>query len=84
MAPIPSTIAPRIGTKLRSETVSAALFPKAGSQDYIFVNPSVCHGKACVRGTRIIVSVILDNPAAGLGVDAILTGRPFCSCTTRP
>ena len=23
------------------------------------------HGKACIKGTRIAVSVILDNPAAG-------------------
>lgn len=27
--------------------------------------PNICHGKACVAGTRIMVSVILDNLAAG-------------------
>ncbi|MDH7579094.1 MAG: DUF433 domain-containing protein, partial [Bacillota bacterium] len=27
----------------------------------ITVDPSVCHGKACIKGTRIPVSVILDN-----------------------
>ena len=27
----------------------------------ISVNPNVCHGKAGIRGTRIIVSVVLDN-----------------------
>lgn len=34
--------------------------------DYIVVDPSICHGKACIKGTRIMVSVVLDNLAAGL------------------
>jgi len=33
-------------------------------QDYITVDPKVCHGKACIKGTRIMVSVVLDNLAA--------------------
>jgi uncharacterized protein (DUF433 family) len=28
-------------------------------------DPAVCHGKACIAGTRIMVSVILDNLATG-------------------
>ena len=32
----------------------------------ISVDPNVCHGKACIRGTRVMVSVVLDNLAAGL------------------
>jgi len=34
-------------------------------QDRISVDPAICHGKACIKGTRIMVSVILDNLAAG-------------------
>jgi uncharacterized protein (DUF433 family) len=34
-------------------------------RDRISVNPAVCHGEACVRGTRVMVSVILDILAAG-------------------
>ena len=34
--------------------------------DYITVDASVCHGQACVAGTRIPVSVVLDNLAAGI------------------
>ncbi len=30
-------------------------------QDYITVDPTVCHGRACMSGTRIMVSVVLDN-----------------------
>ncbi len=33
--------------------------------DRISINPSICHGKACIRGTRVMVSVILDNLAEG-------------------
>lgn len=45
-------------------------------QDHIVVNPTVCHGKACVKGTRIMVSVILDNLAVGLSADEILKSYP--------
>jgi uncharacterized protein (DUF433 family) len=34
--------------------------------DYITIDPAICHGKACLKGTRIPVSVILDNLAAGI------------------
>ena len=45
-------------------------------QDYITVDPSVCHGTACIKDTRIMVSVILDNLAAGLTPDEILSSYP--------
>jgi len=32
--------------------------------DRIAVDPAVCHGKACIRGTRVQVTVVLDNLAA--------------------
>ena len=45
-------------------------------REHITVNPAVCHGKACIRGTRIMVSVILDNVAAGVSIDEILNSYP--------
>lgn len=42
-------------------------------EEYVQVDPSVCHGKACVKGTRVMVSVILDNLADGMSVEDILT-----------
>ena len=42
----------------------------------ISVNPAISHGKACIRGTRIMVSVILDNIAAGADRSEILTSYP--------
>ena len=44
--------------------------------DYITVDPLVCHGKACIKGTRIMVSVVLDNLDDGLSVDEIITHYP--------
>lgn len=45
-------------------------------RDHISVDPHVCHGKPCVSGTRVMVSVILDNLAAGQSVEEILASYP--------
>jgi len=42
----------------------------------ITVDPEVCHGKACISGSRIPVSVILDNLAAGHNHEEILKSYP--------
>lgn len=47
--------------------------------DYISVNPAVCHGKACIKGTRVMVSVILDNLAEGASLDEIRQDYPSVS-----
>ena len=45
-------------------------------QEHITVNPAVVHGKACIRGTRIPVAVVLANLAAGLSADEIIRSYP--------
>ena len=45
-------------------------------RDLIVRDPTICHGQATVRGTRVMVSVILDNLAAGLTENQILAGYP--------
>lgn len=45
-------------------------------RDHITVDPAVCHGKACIDGTRVMASVVLDNLAAGVGVDEVLKSYP--------
>lgn len=45
-------------------------------RERITTDPAVCHGKACIRGTRIMVSVILDNLAAGVEKSEILKSYP--------
>lgn len=44
--------------------------------DYITVDANVCHGNACIKGTRIMVSVVLDNLATGLSIEDILRSYP--------
>jgi len=48
-------------------------------QDYVIVDPAVCHGQACIKGTRIMVSVVLDNLAAGLTPEDIMHSYPSLS-----
>ncbi|HKG20742.1 MAG TPA: DUF433 domain-containing protein [Blastocatellia bacterium] len=48
-------------------------------QERITVDSSVCHGKACIKGTRIMISVILDNLAVNISPDEILMSYPSLS-----
>jgi uncharacterized protein (DUF433 family) len=38
--------------------------------------PAVCHGKPCIAGTRIMVSVVLDNLAEGRTPEEIAEEYP--------
>ena len=49
---------------------------EAAWQERISVDPKVCHGKPCIKGTRIMVSIILDYLTAGESVKAILKQYP--------
>jgi len=42
----------------------------------ISVNPHVCFGKPCVKGTRIWVSLLLDLLADGMTIEEILKEYP--------
>jgi uncharacterized protein (DUF433 family) len=42
----------------------------------ISINPKVCFGKPCIRGTRIWVSLILDFMASGMSFEEILAEYP--------
>ena len=48
-------------------------------RERIAIDPLVCHGKACVRGTRIPVSVVLDNLADGESAESIVASYPTLS-----
>ena len=41
-------------------------------QDRISVRPDVCHGKACIKGRRVMVSVILASLAEGDDAETIM------------
>ena len=42
----------------------------------ISVDPQVCGGKPCIRGTRIYIAIILDSLAEGLTPDEIVNEYP--------
>ena len=42
----------------------------------VSVDPAVCFGKPCVRGTRIWVSLILDNLSEGVSEEELLKAYP--------
>ena len=44
--------------------------------DYIVADPTICHGKVCIKGTRIPVSVILDNLALGISIQELIESYP--------
>ena len=48
-------------------------------KERISIDPNVCHGKPCIKGTRIWVSLIVDNLAAGSSETEILKAYPSLS-----
>ena len=48
----------------------------ANPLDRISIDPNVCFGKPCIKGTRIWVSLILDFLASGMSEAEILEDYP--------
>jgi len=42
----------------------------------ISADPRICHGKVCIKGTRVMISVILDCLAEKMTEDEILAEFP--------
>ncbi len=42
----------------------------------ISVDPNVCFGKPCIRGTRVWVSLILENLSQGVSEEELLAAYP--------
>ena len=45
-------------------------------RNHIAVDPNICHGQACLSGTRVLVSVVLDNLAAHVSPEEIMRSYP--------
>ena len=45
-------------------------------RDYLVSNPSICSGQLCARGTRVLVTNILDSMAEGATREEILKSFP--------
>ena len=48
-----------------------------GQLDRITQNPEVMGGKACIRGMRVTVGMIVGQIGAGRGIDEILADYPY-------
>ena len=45
-------------------------------RERVAADPAICHGKPCIKGTRIMVTVVLDNLAEGLTAQEIVAEYP--------
>jgi len=45
-------------------------------RERISIDPNVCHGKPCIKGTRIMVWIIVDHLANGDTVEDVLAAYP--------
>lgn len=52
-------------SKPRNTRESGTVPPMEWS-DHISVDSTVCHGKVCIKGTRVLVSIILGNLFGGV------------------
>ena len=48
-------------------------------RNHITVDPEICQGRACITGTRVLVTTILDNLAADLDPEDITASYPSIS-----
>jgi uncharacterized protein (DUF433 family) len=73
----PSTISTKVSSRFRwivgwqtGEVTSEELL------ELISIDPNVCHGQPCIKGTRVLVTVVLDALAAGLSASEIVRHYP--------
>ncbi|HWR21617.1 MAG TPA: DUF433 domain-containing protein [Verrucomicrobiae bacterium] len=45
-------------------------------RERISIDPNVCHGKPCIKGTRIMVWIVVDYLANGDSVEEVLAAFP--------
>lgn len=69
-----------LGTVTLAKVESLLVKPSGGTMNELLqrisIDPNVCFGKPCVRGTRIWVSLLLDLLASGMSEREILNEYP--------
>ncbi len=45
-------------------------------RDYLTSDPKICHGQLCAKGTRLMVTSILDSLAEGSSPEEIIKSYP--------
>jgi uncharacterized protein (DUF433 family) len=52
---------------------------QASLLERVVIDPAVCAGKPCIRGTRIYISIILDALAEGISPEEVISHYPSLS-----
>ena len=47
-----------------------------GLEEVLSVDPEIMHGDLCFRGTRVPLTVLLDNLIEGMGIDEFVRHYP--------
>ncbi len=50
-----------------------------GLESILRIDPDIMHGKLCFAGTRVPLSIFLDNLAEGMGIEEFLENYPSVS-----
>ena len=45
-------------------------------EEHISVDPDICHGKPCIKGTRVVVATVVASLEDGLTADEIQSHYP--------
>lgn len=56
--------------------MSTTLLVPIGLEQVLSIEPEIMHGDLCFTGTRVPLTVLLDNLAEGMGVEEFLTHYP--------
>jgi len=51
------------------------------TQDYIIVDPKICHGKPCFKNTRVMVHTVLELLAGGIKPEEITEDKYYPQLT---
>jgi uncharacterized protein (DUF433 family) len=66
----------RAGAVRRADRGRGA-YPEGGAYERITIDPNRMHGLPCIRDTRVTVSAILGQLAAGLTIPELLADFPY-------
>jgi uncharacterized protein (DUF433 family) len=58
---------------MRNDTVRKTTMRKKNLGQHIIADPEICHGQPTFRGTRVRVSQVLKQVAAGMDWDTIIS-----------
>jgi len=68
---------PPLNTQTQAPTIDSGLESPMQGLDRITQSPDVMGGKACIRGLRVTVGMVVGQIGAGHSVDEVLADYPY-------